>query len=1289
MDSGLALVLVPHLDPKHESLMVDLLARQTRLPVKEVEDGMRVQANSVYIIPPNRYLTLEDDVLHFPEPESPRRYETAIDIFLRSLASDQREKAVGIILSGTGSHGTSGLKEIKLAGGMVIAQDPKSAEYDQMPRSAIATDLVDFVLSPGEMPDTLRRYVRHPYVNGKLRPEAAAADRIPKDLPPILAFLRTRSKFDFRFYRKSMLLRRVQRRMGLRQVNEMPDYLTLLREDPEEVSALHRDLLIGVTGFFREPEAFRVLEERVVPELVERSDIEQPIRVWVAGCATGEEAYSIAILLMEGFSESRKADSVQIFASDIDERALEVARAGVYPESISTDVMPERLRRFFIKADESHYQVNQSLRESVVFAAQNLISDAPFSKLDLISCRNLLIYLEPEMQHKVVSLFHFALNEDGYLLLGSSETIGRHSDLFEPISKKWRLYRRIGPIRRELVEIPIAASEDRRLARPVKETGARLSPAVNELMRKLLIEHYAPAAALINQNYEVLCFEGPVVDYLEFPAGEPTRDLIAMARQGLRTKIRAVVHRANREGSLATDETARVLRNGTYIPCTVTVMPLEDPTEAKGMLLVTFADRSEVGETSAESVPAEDEDSMVRQLENELEATRADLQSTIEELESSNEELKASNEEVMSMNEELQSTNEELETSKEELQSMNEELATVNNQLRDKVDELDRANNDINNLLNSTDIAAVFLDTELKIRRFTPAIGKLLNLLASDIGRPFQDFSLRFTDERLLEDAAEVINDLTPIEKEVRSEDGRWYLRRILPYRTQGHRIGGVVVTFVDITARKSVEFEQTHRLGEVEQRFRILAENVPALFSYIDAKERYLFVNKSYEEVFGCPSDEIVGRTIHELLGDDNYERVRPHVESVVAGHEEKYETEVQLRGATRWMHVHYVPNRDEEGRVNGFYALVAELTREKQALHSLEESRERLASIVDTAAEAIVTIDRSGTIDGFNPAAERIFGYEAHEALGKNVSMLMPEPYRSEHDGYIQRYLETREARIIGTGREVIGQRKDGSTFPVDLAVSEIPHQRRFTGIIRDITERKRDEEALRLNREELRMLSARLLTAEESERRRISRELHDDLNQSLAMLAVDLETLHTKSADPVAEKLEALRDRVTKLSEDVHSMAYRLHPSMLDDLGLPAAVRALADDFRKRHDIEITIHERSFPQRISVNVASCLYRVTQESLANIAKHSESPRVEIRLLGTVRGLRLSIRDFGVGFDVQSARNHRRSLGILSMEERVRLVGGKLTIWSFPRKGTWIRATVPLGATGEFTVPS
>ncbi|HTI52235.1 MAG TPA: chemotaxis protein CheB, partial [Planctomycetaceae bacterium] len=870
-DCGIAFILIPHLDPAHRSLMVELLARETAMKVCEAGDGLPIEPNCVYIIPPNSNMSVSNGRLRLTRPKGLQGFGTALDGFFRSLAESQQETAIGIILSGTGSHGIPGLREIKAVGGMVMAQDPRTAEYDQMPQSAIETGLIDYVLPPEKMPEALVSYVRQPYLHP--RQPLPAVEAATAQIAPVLDLLRTRSRFDFRCYRKNMLVRRIQRRMGICQLDGVSDYVAYLREHPEEITALYRDLMIGVTSFFRDPEAFQALQQQVIRELVERQSGEIPVRVWVPACSTGEEAYSLAILLLEQFTATKKPANFQIFASDIDEESVEIARRGIYAASAVCELSPERVQRFFVKTDESHYQVTKQLRGFIVVTRQNVISDAPFSKLDLISCRNLLIYLEPELQQKVISLFHFALLERGALFLGCSESIGRQTDLFEPVSKKWRVFRRIGPARHDLVQVPIVADADRRIGVSRVEPAPRPRMGFAELMQKLLLARFAPAAALINRKYEVLSLSGRTSDYLELPTGELTSDLLSLLRQGLRTRIRAACQKV-----LSSDETvatidARLPRNGASVVCTIGVSLLHEPREAEGLLLVTFQDRTEETPPRSPLALATDEESaVVRQLEHEVETTREDLQSTIEELQSSNEE-------VMSMNEELQSANEELETSKEELQSFNEELSTVNSQLQDKVEELERANNDFRNLLISTEIATVFLDTDLRIKRFTPATAQLLHLIESDIGRPIRDFAIRFTDQSLLRDAGRVLDKAAPVETVVCSEEGRYYLRRILPYRTSDDHVDGVVLTFVEITARMEAEI-QSRRLAAV------LRDSNDAIM-LLDLAGRITSWNRGAERLYGYSEAEALKLTLGDLVPQDERARQKKLLKRSARGEE------------------------------------------------------------------------------------------------------------------------------------------------------------------------------------------------------------------------------------------------------------------------------------------------------------------------------------------------------------------------------------------------------------------
>lgn len=800
-DTGIAFVLIPHLDPTHESMMVDLLGRDTTMKVAQAADGMPLERNRVYVIPPQAYLSLREGMLRISQPQAPHGARLPFDFFLNSLADACGERAVCVILSGTGADGSIGLKAISEKGGLVIAQDPEEAAYDGMPRSAIVTGAVNLVLPAAQIPQALIRYAGHPYVTAG--PGAAPADECDNNsLSEIIELLRAQTSRDFTQYRKATLFRRVRRRMAAAGTEEIAAYIGMVREDGRELEQLAKDFLIQVTSFFRDQAAFEGLAKTVIPDLVQHAK-DQPIRVWVPGCSTGEEAYSLALLFLERFTAAKRAVKLQIFASDIGAEALDFGRNGVYPDSINADVSAERLQRFFTRQDQG-YRVSRELRDVVVFTDHDLLADPPFSRLDLISCRNLLIYLQPKEQQKVLSLFHFALSEGGYLFLGASETIGQLTEFFEPISNPLRIFRRVGHGRpRERAFSPDIGERAGALWPRTGRVNQGL-PNLGEITQRLLLESYAPAAVLVDRSYRALYFFGPTDRYLRVAPGEPSRDVLAMLREGLASRFRAAVRQANRDHGAVTVGGARVKRNGDLVSVSISARPM--PHEGEELLLVSFVDEAERKAVDAVETPAEAP--RVAQLEQELEDTRKELESTIRELEESNQELTATNEEALSINEEFQSTNEELETSKEELQSLNEELTTTNNQLHETLERQRRTSDDLQNILNSSDAATLFLDENFKIRFFTPSAASRFNLIASDVGRPLADFANPFTGVDLIGDARAVLGNLATIRREVRSVSGVWYTYRTSPYRTQDNRIEGVVISLSEISAMKAVEQE-------------------------------------------------------------------------------------------------------------------------------------------------------------------------------------------------------------------------------------------------------------------------------------------------------------------------------------------------------------------------------------------------------------------------------------------------------------------------------------------------
>ncbi len=818
-DPGMAFVLVQHLAPDHKSILTDLVRRYTRMQVFEVEDGMTVQPNCAYIIPPNRDMAFLNGSLHLLEPSAPRGQRLPIDFLFRSLAQDQGDHAIGIVLSGTGGDGTLGVRAIKDAGGMVMAQTPESTEFDGMPRSAIATGMVDYTLAPADMAAQLIAYTT--YAFGKLpRLAAHTAPQSDSAIKKVFVLLRAQTGHDFSQYKPSTVHRRIERRMAVHQIDAIDSYVKYLQQTPTEVEALFRDLLIGVTNFFRDPDAFQVLEEQVIPKLFDGKPAGGVVRVWSTGCSTGEEAYSIAILLQERMEALKQSYALQVFATDIDSRAIAVARVGAYPAGIAADISPQRLARFFAaEPDGGGYRIHKSIRDMLVFSEQDLLKDPPFSRLDLVSCRNLLIYLGAELQKRLIPLFHYALVPNGTLFLGSSEGIGDFHDLFGVLDRKAKLFQRKPDFHgmqraapsRFLPDIEVTDSLS---AASASKTASAGKLPLRELTEQALLKQLAPSSALINSQGDILYVYGRMGMFLELAAGETgINNILKMAREGLRQALANTLRKVVGTQNSAQAPGLRVRTNGHFTTvnlsiCPVTVASASSPGSFLYLVLLQevpevdpIAQPLPVEPGSEAAAPATDDQARIATLMQELRAKDEYLQTTHEELETSNEELKSSNEEMQSVNEELQSTNEELETSKEELQSVNEELATVNAELQTKVMDLSRANNDMNNLLAGSGIATVFVDHDLRILRFTPTATQIINLIAGDMGRPVGHIvsNLRGYD-RLVADAQAVLDTLVPKEIEVQTISAKWYVMRIQPYRTLSNVIEGVVLSFVDIS---------------------------------------------------------------------------------------------------------------------------------------------------------------------------------------------------------------------------------------------------------------------------------------------------------------------------------------------------------------------------------------------------------------------------------------------------------------------------------------------------------
>ena len=859
-DAGLAFVIITHQHPGHTSLLPELLRRITPMTVVAAADGMQLMPNHVYIGPSDGRLGILNGTLHHMEagPQSPK---LPIDYFFRSLAEDQHERAICIVLSGTGTDGTLGLRSIKAEGGMSMVEEPHAAKYAGMPASAIATGLADYVLPPAKMPKQLISYTKGPFLTAA----AVAAESPPVPVEPmqkIFLLLRSRTGHDFSAYKSSTIRRRIERRMNVHQMKDPQSYVRYLQENPHEVDKLFKELLISVTNFFRDPEAWESLSEPI-QQLIAKKPDNYTLRAWIPGCATGEEAYSLAIVLKEAIECSHQHPDLQVFGTDLDAQAIEFARLGQYPDGVAADLPHERLEKYFTHND-GNFRIRKEVRETVIFAAQNLIRDPPFTNLDILSCRNLLIYLNADLQKKLMPIFHYALKPDGLLLLGPSETIGSFTDLFEPVDKRWKIFRRRNTAvgRRHLPEIPAQPVPNHGNSRPIAIKATPREGQISTVLERLLLAKFTPVSVVVNERGDIIYIHGRTGEYLEPSPGQPRNNVIEMARAGLEIELNSALRHCIAQDTDVVRKNVRVKTNGHFSIIDLHVARIKEPASVHGLLLITFrpsapsiSDKAETVDTST-NAPGH-----IERLERELQHMRESYQTTLEERDTSVEEMKSTNEELQSTNEELQSTNEELETSKEEMQSLNEELTTVNTELHSKVDDLSQANSDMQNLLNSTDIATIFLDNDLNIKRYTEQAKELIMLRQTDIGRPISELASNLKYDQLVEDCREVLKTLVFRQQEVQTTNHESYLMRIIPYRTTENLIDGLVATFVNIQALKKAEKE-----GELRSFFESIVETVHQPLLVLDEEKCVVTANRSFHEIFRLPQQQVIGTNFFEI---------------------------------------------------------------------------------------------------------------------------------------------------------------------------------------------------------------------------------------------------------------------------------------------------------------------------------------------------------------------------------------------------------------------------------------
>jgi two-component system CheB/CheR fusion protein len=1154
--TGIAFVLVQHLAPKHESLLSELLGRATSMPVTQATEGDFVAPNHVYVIPPNVEMAIRGGRLHLmPRSEAPGPH-LSIDMFLRSLADDQQNEAIGILLSGASSDGALGMAAIRAAGGITIAQEEQSAKYGSMPHSAIAAGVVDFILAPENIARELVRIAGLPWTRGDHEvPFDGAASEVDGHLGKIYRHLHSSTGVDFSLYKQNTIKRRIKRRMVLHRLERLEDYLVYLRAHPEEAKGLYEEMLVNVTGFFREPESFEVLNTLVFPAIC--GEEPGPVRIWVPGCSTGEEAYSIAISLLEFLGDRAPSVPLQMFATDLSERAVEVARLGVYRENIAGDVSAERLRRFFVKV-EGGYQISKAVRDACVFAHQDVTKDPPFSKLDLISCRNVLIYLGPVLQRQVVPIFHYALKPNRYLVLGNSESVVGFSDLFDPVDRKNRVFiRKTMPSR---VNFDFAHGVEVRVPKepPAISGEMRRATTVQREADRLLLARYAPVGVLITESMQILQVRGHTGAFLEPAPGQASVNLLRMAREGLPQVLKTTVQKAIKTQGPVRRNRVPYLYDGEQRLANLEVLPvaLTDRNTVENFYLVTFEAVAPGGRPAARRARPQPRESWKERgeagrLRRELTATKDYLQSMIEELEATNEEIKSANEEILSSNEELQSTNEELETAKEELQSGNEELTTVNEELQNRNLELSQTNNDLTNVLASVNLPILIIGSDLRIRRFTPAAEKLLNLIPADMGRRVTDIKPNVAIVDLEATLLAVMETVSPREDSVRDDQGRWYSMRVRPYRTLDNRIDGAILMLVDVSDLRG----SLQQLAESRNYAQAIVETMQEGFLVLDEQLRVRSANQMFYKRFGLTPEQTLERPIDTIgSGAWNIPRLTDALRSVVAGR------------------------------------------------------------------DAVEHIDLA--IDF--PAIGR-----------RNILMSV--------------------------------RRLEGENQPGTILCSVI-----------DITDLQRAEKAVR-------DLSAHLLQLRDEEQRRIARELHDSTAQGLAAIALNLELVATTGTALTDEQKKLLSDSRTlaeQCSRELRDISELLHPPMLEEAGLGGAVKWYVDSFERRSGVQVSLHEPENLPRLPEPVETALFRVIQESLTNVQRHSGSRTAEVSVELQDGGITVRVGDRGRGLPAGSVSSGvslaTLGVGIAGMRARVKQLNGMLTIQS-GSWGTRVQAHIPL----------
>jgi len=1184
-----------------------------------------------------------------------------------------------------------------------------------MVRHSLATGLVDYALPVAQIPAQIVAYRERLKLLhiAEAAPEQTAADG--DALRAIFTNLRVRTGHDFSNYKRPTVLRRIARRMGVRQVQTLTAYAHFMGEHPQEADSLLKDLLISVTNFFRDRRAFERLERDIVPRLFEGKGDDGQVRVWVAGCATGEEAYSVAMALSDHAARLAAPPQIQVFATDIDEGAIASARDGYYTLNDAADVPPDRFARYFVKDGDDGYRVRRELRERVLFAVHNVIKDPPFAHLDLATCRNLLIYLNRAAQRRVMDVLHFALNAGGYLMLGASESVDGSGDLFSAVDKEHRIYQGRAVEKRLVFPVPDGTTVARlgKLPERRRTSDARGGAGSYAMLHQQLLERYAPPSVVVSEEYEVVHMSESAGRFMELRGGEISTNVLQLVRPELRLELRAALYDARHRKADVSSRPVSLAVGGETRLVQVRVRPaLTEGGAAQGFLLILFAEPEDAPETPR--APGADDDPLARRLEDELLDVKGQLSATVEQYEIQREELKASNEELQAMNEEMRSAAEELETSKEELQSINEELTTVNQELKVRIEELSQTNSDFKNLMNSTQIGTVFLDRGLRVKLFTPRSRDIFNLIPADVGRQLSDITSNLEDgSHLIADAEAVLDSLRPVERAVQTRDGRTYLMQVSPYRGEEDRISGVVLNFLDITDRARAE----HDVRESEEQLRRAIEDAPLPVIMHAEDGEVLQVSRAWTELTGYTVEDVpsfdawLTRAYGEGADD-----VRAHVHELFRGDRRSLNIEFPVRtregGLRHWSFSASSPGVLRDGR-RYIVGMALDVTEEYAARKRQLASEERMKRMVEGINDyAIVMLDADGHIETWNTGAERIFGFTAEEAVGQQTDIIFtPEDRR--RGAHLKEMETAREHGRAADERWHV--RKDGSRIFLSGVLSPLGDSTPtgYVKIARDLTAQKRAEEELRRAHGELEdrvrertmelaeanvamrseiserirtersrvRLLRQIVRAQEDERRRIARDIHDHLGQQMTALRLSLDSLAQDAAgDGLRIRLEQTQALAERLDADVDFLAWELRPAALDDLGLTPAIGNFVREWSRHSGIPGEFHTSGMEGlRLAPEAESALYRIMQEALNNIMKYARPTHVDVLLERRDNQVVLIVEDDGVGFDPQREAEGPAGLGLVGMRERATLVGGTLEIESRPGEGAAIFARVPV----------